>query len=131
MLSPITRVVLEGAMRAKKRRIADLHLAPPRHEAAVHNTRLEIAEHSADLDAVTADLARDDQARADACADLPDTSVAEHERRRAIAKADPALRRAAAGEVLPEVRDDLLAAGRPPVSLTGAHLTDTTTAQEG
>ena len=120
MLSPTTRRILDETVRSKKRRLADLHLSLAELEANVRGARADIAHQQTDIAALEADLERDDQARADAGADFPTETIT-------LVDDEPADDQGLVANLL----DSLVAAARPPVSLTGSHLTATTTAQEG
>lgn len=120
MLSPLTRRILDETVRSKKRRLADLHLSLASLEADVRGTRTDIAHQQSDIAALEGDLERDDQARADAGADFPTETITPVD-------TEPADDQGLVAELFHNV----LAAARPPVSLTGSHLTATTTAQEG
>lgn len=120
MLSPTTRTVLGETADAMKRRRDNLHLTVHETRSVLDRAATEIARLDLDIAAVTADLARDDQARADAGEAFTTETIT-------LVDDEPADDEGLVAELL----DDLVAATRPPVSLTGSHLTTTTTAQEG
>ncbi len=120
MLSPTTRRILDETVRSKKRRLADLHLALATIETDARGTRTDITHQQTDIAALEVDLERDDQARADAGADFPTETIT-------LVDGEPTDDQGLVANLL----DCLVAAARPPVSLTGSHLTATTTAQEG